>query len=94
MHKKKLAWSLHQCINIEDLESTHTQKNPKKLQCSSTGHKSRVHCLSKGGNASTGDPKGSAGKEIHQKKSCHGPTTISVTGDLGMTFKLVGCISA
>ena len=56
MHKKDFAWSLHQCLKIKDLKA-HIQKNLKKFQYTSKGHKSRVHCLIRGGNISTGDHK-------------------------------------
>ena len=60
MHKN-CAWSPHLCLNTENLK-VHLQKkkkNCKKLQYTSTGHKSRVHSLITGGSASTGDPVGS-----------------------------------
>ena len=61
MHKKLCIWSPYLCLNIENLK-VHLQRKKKKkykIQYISTGHKSRVHCLIRGGSASTGDPEGS-----------------------------------
>ena len=88
MHKKLP----HVYLNIENLK-VHLQrkkkKKCKKLQYISTGHKSRVHCLIRGGSASIGDHEGS-GKQRNPPKEILpwviGSKTISVTGDLGMTL--------